>query len=724
MSEMERAVSRRQFVVAASSVAALAPARLQGARGSTLRAGAHAIDITPQKFPVFCNGGFLARTATKSYDPLHARCLVLDDGATRLAIVVVDNCVMPRGLLDTAKEMASKAAGIPVERMLISATHTHSAPALRLSLGCPIAKEYAAYLPGRIAKGIELAASTLAPAKAGWAVVDDFEHTHCRRWIYRPDRMGMDPFGGRTVRAMMHPGHQNPSCVGPSGPVDPALSMLAVQSLDGRPLALLANYSQHYRGAPMLSADYYGAFCREFAKLVGAEKQDPPFVAMLSQGTSGDLQFMDYSKPRKPGGNYHTYGAALARLAAGACKTIQYRERVPLAMAEARLTLRRRTPDAGRTAWAKKIVAGMKGPMPRSRVEVYARNQLLLTKQPLAELRLQAIRIGDLGITAIPCEVYGVTGLKLKAHSPLQPTFNMSQANGGEGYIPPPAQHALGGYSTWPTVNAGLEVEAEPKITETVLGLLEKVAQKPRRKPITPQGAYAKAVLASKPLAYWRMDEFDGPRATDASGNGQHGAYEDGVAFYLPGPEGAALAGQGQTGRAAHFAGGRMAASVKELGDAYSIELWFWNGLPTNARPVTGYLFSRGPNGDKSCPGDHLGIAGSYREPGKLFFFNGDTLRESVRGSTSIPLRTWNHVVLVRDGKRVCVTLNGNPTAEIASEATVTRPQGVQPVFVGGRCDRFATFEGRICDAAVYGRALTAAEAAAHYRAAGARPTV
>jgi len=51
---------------------------------------------------------------------------------------------------------------------------------------------------------------------------------------------------------------------------------------------------------------------------------------------------------------------------------------------------------------------------------------------------LQTIGIGDLAITAIPNEVYGITGLKLKAQSPFKVTFNMGLANGAAGYIPPP----------------------------------------------------------------------------------------------------------------------------------------------------------------------------------------------------------------------------------------------------------------------------------------------
>ncbi len=53
-------------------------------------------------------------------------------------------------------------------------------------------------------------------------------------------------------------------------------------------------------------------------------------------------------------------------------------------------------------------------------------------------------------------------------------------ANGGDGYIPPPEQHLLGGYNTWAARSAGLEVEAEPKIAEAAIQLLESVTEKPR----------------------------------------------------------------------------------------------------------------------------------------------------------------------------------------------------------------------------------------------------
>ena len=134
--------------------------------------------------------------------------------------------------------------------------------------------------------------------------------------------------------------------------------------------------------------------------------------------------------------------------------------------------------------WAKAIVGRMGNrDIPNSLPEVYAKEAIFLHDEPRRELKLQAIRIGELGIAAIPNEVFAITGLKIKAQSPFETTMNIELANGSEGYIPPPEQHALGGYTTWPARTAGLEVQAEPKIVEAVLGLLEQVAGKPRRVP-------------------------------------------------------------------------------------------------------------------------------------------------------------------------------------------------------------------------------------------------
>jgi hypothetical protein len=81
---------------------------------------------------------------------------------------------------------------------------------------------------------------------------------------------------------------------------------------------------------------------------------------------------------------------------------------------------------------------------------------------------LQAVRIGELGISAIPFEVFSEIGLELKARNPFKPSFTIELANGGYGYLPSPEQHKLGGYETWLGTNK-VEVQASVKIINALL---------------------------------------------------------------------------------------------------------------------------------------------------------------------------------------------------------------------------------------------------------------
>lgn len=454
-----------------------------------LQAGAHSIDISPEILPAIRNGGFTQRTFDQVLDPLHARCFVFKSGNETVAIAVVDSCMIPRDACNRAKELANQQTGIPVDRMLIASTHTHSAPSVMdLCLGANSDPNYESFLPPKIAEGITVAFSNLEPARIGWTVVDAPDHTHCRRWLKHPDHYDLDPFSEKTVRAMMHPGYQNPDYIGEAGPVDSGLSLLSIQSADGKhSIGLLANYSMHYFGASGgFSADYYGKFSELLENRIGdSESEQAPCVVAMSQGTSGDLHWMDYSKPKKEDYGIDQYSAELADIAFKAYQKIDYtRGKSDLAMAETTITLNRRLASEERIAWAKELNAQRGNRRPEDRPEVYAEQVMWFLENPKEDLILQAVRIGDLAITTMPNEVYGITGLKIKAQSPFKATFNMELANGAAGYIPPPEQHYLGGYTTWPARTAGLETNSEPVIVDTLLGLLEKLSGEKRR-PLT-----------------------------------------------------------------------------------------------------------------------------------------------------------------------------------------------------------------------------------------------
>lgn len=173
-------------------------------------------------------------------------------------------------------------------------------------------------------------------------------------------------------------------------------------------------------------------------------------------------------------------------------------------------------------------------------------------------------------------------------------------------------------------------------------------------------------------------------------------------------------------GRAFHFAGGRVKAQAK-LGANYSAAFFLWNALPSDARPVTGYAFSRGVEGDKDH-GEHLGLGGTHHadSQGRLILFNGNAKDQLLTGKTKLALKQWHHVVLVREGTKVRVHLDGQAQPDLEGELPVV-VEG-DAVFIGGRADNFANWEGKLDEFALFDRALTAEEIAGLYNASGLKP--
>ncbi|MBL6706522.1 MAG: hypothetical protein ISQ06_10435 [Planctomycetaceae bacterium] len=672
------------------------------------QAGAAIVDVTPTKLPAIVNGGLVRRRVGEVKTRLNARALALSDGTTKLVIVVVDSCMLPRPLLDEVKQRAESRTGVPMDRLLISATHTHSAPASMACLGTDIDPDYVPLVKLKIVDAIAAALAKLQPARIGFGKENAADFTALRRWIRRPDRITDDPFGNPTVRATMHAGSNWDNVTGESGPEDPDLSLVSIQSEDGRPLAVLANFSMHYfSGERGLSADYFGLFCEGLKQRIAPAGE---FVGIMSHGCSGDIWRRDYAQPDKwdPKQTIDDYTRGLLDIAMNVYRNVEYRSDVDIAMAEQRMTLKYRVPDQQRLEWARRIVEPLEGKAPTTQQEVYAMEQLILHERQETEIVVQGIRIGDIGIATTPNETYAITGLKIKAASPLLNNMVIELANGGDGYIPPPEQHRFGGYNTWLARSAGLEVMAEPTIAEACISLLEDVANKPRREYRLSQGPASERIAALKPAAWWRLNEFAGPAATDSSGNGRDAVYEPDVTFYLEGPRSTEFCRHEETNRAAMFVGGRLRANVAKLDADYSISLWLWNGMPADSRPVSGWLFSRGRDNGLSKWSHHLGVGGTSGHSGKLIFMPGSDPSRTVAGTTSIPRWQWQHVVFVRREKSVTIYLNGKQ--EIESTADVDFPAGFDQLFFGGRSDNDSNWEGRLDEIAVFDRALDASE--------------
>ncbi|MFO0821564.1 MAG: hypothetical protein U0792_00225 [Gemmataceae bacterium] len=463
-----------RFLVCIALLATSSPVIAQGT--PTLKAGAFAQDVTPEKFPISVNGGFADRQATKANDTLHARCLVLDDGKTKLALVVVDSCMLPRDLLDTAKASAEKKTGIPAGNILISATHTHTAPTATPVFQSDPDPEYVTFLAAKIALGIEKAHANLVPAKLAVVVGQEPNQVFNRRWKMKDGAMLSDPFGGMD-KVKTNPARQSPDLVEPAGPTDPSVTVLSVRTADDKPLAVYSGYSLHYVGdLPALSADYFGVF----AEVIGQKlKAGPGFVGMLSNGTSGDINninFREATAKTKPGEKCRLVAEAVADAAMKALDKAEYRSDVQLRSANSVIELPVRKPKPEDLKRAEEILEKAKGRELKGGEEVYARETVKIQSYPdTVKVPLQAFRIGEFGIASIPCEVFVEIGLAIKKNSPFKPTCVVSLANGYFGYLPTPEHHALGGYETWRARSSFLGVTSSLAIEKELAELLKKV---------------------------------------------------------------------------------------------------------------------------------------------------------------------------------------------------------------------------------------------------------
>ena len=449
----------------------------------SLRAGAAAVDITPKEFPLNMPGGFRANMAESAHDPFHARALVFDDGTMTLAMIVVDSLGASPEVLEGAKDIASKKTGIPKNRMLICSTHTHSGPPSNTKEGPAPAVAYRKLLINGLAESIIQAHAALQPASVGAAAHPLPDEVFNRRWYLKPNKMPLNPFG-KLDRVKMNPGYSPDVLDRPAGPTDPDITVISVQDARRKPLALFANYSLHYVGAiprGQLSADYFGEFSRLMpSRLRAGEK----FVAMMSNGTSGDINNLPFLVTRPPRERFEQI-RIVARKAADTAwfahrKIEKHRNDVRLGMIERDIVLKHRLISEEELVEARRVAALKDedeiAKLPRL-AQAYARRTISLAEKGETErVKLQAIRIGDLAVCGIPFETFVEIGLDLKDRSPFPQTMVIGLANGRYGYLPTPEQHRLGGYETWLGTNR-VQKDASVIITNHLLEMLAELKQ-------------------------------------------------------------------------------------------------------------------------------------------------------------------------------------------------------------------------------------------------------
>ncbi len=452
---------------------------LPAQEAASLQAGAAAVDITPRQFPIRVRG----RVRDQAHDALHSRALVFSDGATTLALVVVDNLGVAEESCDEAKSIAAGRCGIAPENVMIASTHTHSAPASNAKEGDPASVAYRSVIVEGTAESIVKAHAALRPASLGAASHPLPEEVRNRRWFLKPGKMTPNPWG-LMDKVKTNAGQSEEVLDRPAGPIDPDVMILAVRDAKTRkPLAIFANYALHYVGGlpeGRVSSDYFGEFARLMRSRVRGGED---FVAMMSNGASGDinnLPFLLARPPREPGEQVRIVAGKAADAAWFAWKKIDdYQSPVRIGMIERDVTLSLRRPTEAQIASAKAILAITdKSELARlhKKAESYARKTMSMLDGGQITVPLQAIRLGDTALCAIPFETLVEIGLELKQRSPFANTIVVGIANGYNGYLPPPNQHELGGYETW-LGTSRVQEDASVLIIDQLLQMLAELKQ-------------------------------------------------------------------------------------------------------------------------------------------------------------------------------------------------------------------------------------------------------
>ena len=442
-----------------------------------LEAGVAELDITPP-LNISLAGSFTSRPAHDVHDPLRAKALVIDDGTVRVAMVVLDLIGITLADVQTVRELVQEATGIPPGHVLIGCTHTHTGPAMFRVGEVHPDPDYVRWVVRRIADSVVLAVRRLRPARMAWGRGEVHGISFCRRY-----RM-------RNGYVQMNPGRGNPDIIGPTSPIDPEVGVLLVETPEGQPISVVAQFSLHYVGTDdgrAVSADYYGHFDRFMRQMLGAQ-----CIPMLFNGTSGQINNVNVFDPHQQAG--HKQAKRVASILGGevlkVLSRISPQTDVSIRAASQQVTLPRKKYTEEDLSIAKAILDGkdpdpqggpfswvVGQPIPAALRPMYAQESLLLAELPAQiSSEVQVIRSGESALVGLPGEIFTEIGLAIKESSPCPHTFVIGLANDSLAYIPTDkALKEEGGYETWAAAWNPVGEGAEGILVGTAKVLLDKL---------------------------------------------------------------------------------------------------------------------------------------------------------------------------------------------------------------------------------------------------------
>jgi hypothetical protein len=429
----------------------------------TLLAGTYRTDITPA---IGCSlqGSFDDVRSTEILDPLYANALVLDDGATEVALVSVDTCELHTHNVQPIAAEIERLTGIPASHVILAATHTHNGPPtgslITDTLPDPV---YVEHFRQAIVSAVRMAQQRKQPVRLGVGAADNPNHVFNRRLRKPEGGIVMNWIDAQYLKGTT-----------PSGPVDPQMIAIRLVNEQGETLAFILNYANHNNaaGGMRISADISGRIGDLLRKVYG-----PQVVVIFLLGACGNTNWLDWRDPNKWAPEHYAdiaTGLTGTVLQIAAC--MQYPPVGQIDISTHLLRLPERpyrdfdTQVDDTFGSATDLFFGVYKSARQREEQVLAAGGSL----PEHDLPLTALRLGDdVAILTNPAELFCEFGLEMKQNSPVKYTLVSELTNGAMGYVPTRQAFEEGGYEIRKLAgNSFLAMDAGERIVDASLSLL------------------------------------------------------------------------------------------------------------------------------------------------------------------------------------------------------------------------------------------------------------
>jgi hypothetical protein len=408
-----------------------------GLKPGQLLVGYGKVNITPDlAVPLSGYGNTETRISQGFYDYLYATCFAVTDASGNTAILFgIDMSGTGVSLYTKARTEISQKYSIPMESIIISASHTHSAPDMGNTKVSTI-PQWAPQLQKLLVECADMAMADRAPADLYTTITETENLNFVRRYKIED---------GSVCGYISWINLYNYKVVGYESEPDRSLRLLKFDR-EEKPDILVANFQTHpHRGGSasdtLMTADLVGSFRTEIENKLG-------YQVVYFTGAAGNINPSSIIPEHNVTKDFREQGKALAKYAIDADDTyekinggtvkstsrefkaeIDHSEDHLVTIAREANALWIETNDIPTVAKAY-IPYGINGPYHAGAIISKA------SKGREDSFEIFALSFGDVGFAVAPYEMFDTNGTFIKENSPFPVTFVAECANGANGYFP------------------------------------------------------------------------------------------------------------------------------------------------------------------------------------------------------------------------------------------------------------------------------------------------